>query len=55
MTGFDCRPDDARADPTDDVDLPGGLERIECVECGHGVVTNNPDDVDRCVGCRGSG
>jgi len=33
-------------------DLPGGLERVECVECGHGVITNQGNDVDRCVGCR---
>lgn len=52
MTGFDTRPDSARVDPTDDVDLPGGLECIECVECDKGVVTNNADDVDRCVGCQ---
>ena len=41
-----------RRDGTDDavdVDLPGGLERVEC---GHGVVTNKPDDVDKCAGCR---
>lgn len=35
-----------------DVDLPGDLERIECFECGHGVVTNAASDVDRCVSCR---
>jgi hypothetical protein len=40
--------DDAR-----DTDLPGGLERVECAECGHGVITNRANDVDKCVGCRG--
>jgi len=42
-------------DDTAEADLPGGLERIECVECGHGVVTNKPDDVDKCAACRRSG
>lgn len=38
-----------------DYDLPGDIVRIECAECDRGVLTNNPDDVDRCVGCRPDG
>jgi len=32
-------------------DLPGGLERIDCVECGKGVITNHDTDDVQCVGC----
>lgn len=50
MTSFDERDDE----DVDVDELPDGFDRVECVDCGRGVVTNKPDDVDRCGDCRGT-
>lgn len=39
------------SNPSGDVTLPDGLTRVVC-ECGRGIITNKPDDVDACRECR---